>query len=140
VTSLVATRPILVWKALKRVTSNEGVTYRSPYKEKMYRMGFRYRTSTMWIRKTSWWDTANINEGLHACLSIKAAKLHGTHGLVFPAIIPVGSRVWFGKGHTVAANQLIVYYALEDIENVHGSITDPKKWQEVTREPTSAEE
>jgi hypothetical protein len=72
----------------------------------------------------------SIERGLHSCQTEGYALVQRASDR-FPAIIPVGSTVWFGRRGDIASNQLIVYETMADLLAVHGRVTKPKHYSEL---------
>ena len=122
-TASVATRDILVWKVLKLPNNIFGF---APFQGCKWHFGFE-RSS-----KLDYWNRV-VDAGLHAKLSKTAARRYVRCGLdnvrVFPAIIPKGSKLFFGRDRDIVATQMIVYKDLAAVEANHGPIAPkvPKK-------------
>ena len=92
----VVKRPIVVWKRLHRI---DGEVRPPVYTHKMAYTFGKTATSALLHSTTR---KLSICEGLHAY-----TKRIG-HGKVYPAIVPVGARVYFGYGK-LATDKLIVF-------------------------------
>lgn len=124
----VATRNILVWKVLDSCTGTIGY---SPYRGAKWVLG-RSRTAQMRMNLR---PDGKIERGLHAFMSKYAAakRVEMMSGTSYhPAIIPVGSRIWFGMDGDVAADEMIVFENMVDLKVVYGKITKPMKYTTLT--------
>ena len=129
----VATRDILVWIVLKYSDKLGGV---APYRGCRWDFGSKRETTTL---SRDDFPCKNIIEyGLHATLSQTSARklassFYNGYGSnpakVFPAIIPKGSKLFFGSYRDIVATRMIVYKDLAAVEAKHGPIAPkvPKK-------------
>ena len=101
-TPYVTKRPIVVWKSLNVFYEAGAPYYMSPFYCARYTLG---ELVTSELRFNSLNDVA---EGLHAYVD-SARPLVGMR--TFPAVIPVGARVFFGRAiaRDIVSDKLIVY-------------------------------
>lgn len=114
-----ASRDILVWKVLSETTAKGG---KSPYRGCSWRFGVE-RQAKMKLQLKGY--QTKIDIGLHAAINRTAAKRVG-YGFCnvrcYPAIIPKGSRLFFGINEHIVATRMIVYPNLAAVAAKHGPI------------------
>lgn len=125
--SAIASRDILVWKVLRMVDWTGG---NSPHYDHGWDFGIKY--TELGLKKSIKLDLDSdyedeIHHGLHAVLSRNACRNIARHVSIvdkryLPAIIPKKSRLWFGTGRDIVANNMIVYPNLAVVEANHGKI------------------
>lgn len=113
----VAQRDILVYKVL------DG-RYTSPYQYSIWVPGVA-KTATK-MRKTSG-SMNEIEAGLHALTTMNDAEgfrksCWGGGNKIFPAVIPKGSRVFFGRNGHIAADKMVIFKDVADLEAKYGKI------------------
>ena len=101
-TPYVTKRPIVVWKSLE-VFYEEGEPY---YMSPIYRA--RYTLGELATAELTFNSLHNVAGGLHAYVD-SVRRFVGTR--TFPAVIPVGARVFFGRAiaRDIVSDKLIVY-------------------------------
>lgn len=114
----VAQQDILVYKVLDKTPRG---AYRSPYQGTKWTLGGMKKSSLHCTYSSygSW----TVRIGLHSCITRSAAKLHTYCASdIYPAIIPKGSRVWFGTSDEIASDKLIVYRDKAELVKARGAI------------------
>lgn len=123
----VAERDIVVYKVLEAASSRTAI---SPYMEHVWWFGKACFADMIVVKQYYGYI---IEEGLHACTTIKSAHTHlWTKCAVYPAVIPKGSEMYFGMDDEVVSNALIVYKNLSDLEKVHGKVAEPVLKREIS--------
>jgi len=122
--SRVATQDILVYKVLERIEDGHGTrtfSYYAPYRTNFeWKLERRY-TATMEKRGTTWSPT--IHAGLHSCRTSQAAQNRLCHnGKMLPAVIPKGSRLYYGENGDIVSNTLIIYPSRKALIKARGAI------------------
>jgi hypothetical protein len=117
----VAQRDILVYKILRK-------DFISPFQRTQWTPG-EMNSARMGTTSGKWNE---IEVGLHALTSKRAAYdykrgLYMNYYKTFPAVIPKGSRVFFGDSNQIASNQMVVFKNVADLEAVYGKIGDGVK-------------
>lgn len=98
----------LVWKILRR-------KYRacySPFMDKRYYFANLYSAKIKVDRPFE-----EVREGLHSWRTLSRAYTHCRvlGAIIFPAIIPKGSKFYYGRNGDIVSNQLVVYKSMDDI-------------------------
>lgn len=125
----VTKKNLLVFKGLSVDTRSKGITYSSPYRGTEYVMGNMNHADLFSDTCGNYYG--EIHHGIHSCLSRAAAKEHSSR--VFPAIIPAGSKIWYGKGYRdVASDKLIVFRDMRDL-NRHYDVSEPQTLSQLIR-------
>lgn len=127
-TSRIAQRDILVYKVLEPCKNKTNFAL-SPYQAFIWKFGkLVNRRAVKSCYDTYKWAQPTIRIGLHACTTRHSAFRHMQFARkVFPAIVPKGSRVFFGLHNEIVSNNLIVYKNMEDLEAVHGKVAQGVK-------------
>lgn len=117
----IAQRDIVVWKVLEPSTHHERVKHKSalvsPYQRTPYKLGERKDENINWTSKYYVYD------GLHSYRTrIGGFITASTKKDIYPAIIPRGSKVFFGLSGKVVSTSLIVYANMAELEKVHGPV------------------
>lgn len=134
----VATRDIVVYKILRRADSSSGL---SPYQYTRYDFGKKYTTSKLVNHKLtatrSGWGGPTIEEGLHAFHNyddaVSRTNRMGANARLYYAIIPKGSKLFFGTRGEIVSSALIVYRTKNDLVKNHGPIGDPVRKSHIAK-------
>ena len=135
VSSFVTQCDILVWKRLRPGYGATNGGY-SPYQMFLYTFGkLTYSKGHLpKVRsvplshygkdKTAFYlDSARVEAGLHAVTNAKTKYWNSGGTVTYPAVIPKGSRVYFGSRSDIVTNRMIVYKNLAALEKVHGKVS-----------------
>ncbi len=125
--SRIAKQDILVYKVLKvgferTRRGNLVKRYYAPYMGLQWVMG-RLEKARMRVYGGAY--RQRVEEGLHSCLNMVSAYSRGggwSNHEIFPAVIPKGSAVYFGRGDEVASSQLVVYADMVALEKARGKV------------------
>ena len=122
----IAERDIVVYKALDAIHETGGI---SPYMRATWLFGEQkiVRIGKAKTRKGCDNDIYLIHKGLHSCNTKLKARCHGLPDNLCPAIIPKGSKLFFGTNGDIVSNALIVYKNMKELEAVHGKVAKPIK-------------
>lgn len=150
---LLLDRDLVVWKGLEyRYNAVDGSEiFTAPYRTYEYKLGELNsaelgKTCSKFYGHDEW----QIHRGLHSFKTIKKLRVYFT-GIItystlrtmeqrtiasgdvvaFPAIIPKGSRVFFGTRGDIVSTKLIVYRDLKQLQRKHGKLADPIKVEEL---------
>lgn len=121
----IAQRDIVVWKVLESPSYHERVKHKSalvsPYQRTPYKLGERrYENIKVYGDRTFKYY---VLEGLHSYRTrIGCFITTSTKKDIYPAIIPRGSKVFFGLSGKVVSTSLIVYANMAALEKVHGPV------------------
>jgi hypothetical protein len=121
----VATQDILVYKVLERLEDGHEDGRRTFSYYAPYRTGFEWKleqrhTATMEKRGTF---RVTVHAGLHSCRTSQAAQNRLCHmGKILPAIIPKGSRLYYGENGDIVSNALIIYPNRKALIKARGEI------------------
>lgn len=122
---LVAHRPLMVWKILRRAETVLGYRYFSPYREHEWFLGQEQSTI---VRPYH----GRIDAGLHAMIAghrkLALQRFRNESGMddydlvALPAIIPMGSTYFIGdqRSHEVVSEELTVYADVKSLLKAHG--------------------
>ena len=123
----IAQRDIVVWKVLESPSYHERVKHKSalvsPYQRTPYKLGERMNKNIK-VRGNRTFKYY-VYEGLHSYRTrIGCYNIASTEKDIYPAIIPRGSKVFFGLSGKVVSSSLIVYANMAALEKVHGPVGD----------------
>lgn len=122
---LVAHRPLLVWKILRRAETVLGYRYFSPYRDHEWVLGQKQEAI---IRPYG----GRIDAGLHAMIAghgkLALERFRNNQGMddhdlvALPAIIPMRSPYFIGNyaSHEVVSEELTVYADVKSLLKAHG--------------------
>jgi hypothetical protein len=111
----IAIKDIIVFKVLeKRRWKNqygEDTKYISPYRSYVYHLGYHYY-QTGPNKFSIWWNSFSgyydINQGLHAWVSLKKAEEEKYDCTIIKCVIPKGSTYFLGANNDVVTDNLIL--------------------------------
>lgn len=125
-----AARDILVWKVLRVRNSCDKLGGFAPFRDTRWLFG-KTHTAPKMRKVIDIYD--GVEQGLHACISrtkAKEVRVSMIGKRIFPAVIPKGSKLFFGGNRDIAADTMIVYPNLAAVEAKHGPIA-PKVFKKL---------
>ena len=112
---IVTKEPFLVYKRTHHLCIHSEYVV-TPFLHKRLQFGKLYRSE---VRATFPRD-GRISQGFH---SMRASSLHGQWryypkmlDAALPAVIPAGSKIWYGEDGDVVSNQLIVFRDMKEVK------------------------
>lgn len=119
----VAGYDILVYKVLRTrpYSSQTGTRYLSPYRDYEWKFGILTKTERDWpMRTKAEYTDRSIHAGLHAMVTKRRARTLkennwcSSNHVIVPAIIPKGTKFWYGNKGDIAAAAMILYKDLRE--------------------------
>lgn len=121
----VATRDIVVYKVLRNCGDVSGV---SPYQSARWVWGKRVNVIFESEAVFDSYGYATVDVGLHAFYDLESARKRANRvydGKMCWAIIPKGSKLFFGARGEIVSTSMIVYKTKRDMVKKHGPVGEP---------------